>query len=62
MTTRFVAGLARPGGNITGSSFVFPEAAANGLGLLKEAMPRISRVAVLFNPDVGSAAFNAMEP
>ena len=44
-----VASLARPGGNITGSATLFPELAAKRLALLKETLPRISRVAVLRN-------------
>ena len=46
----FVRSLARPGGNITGTSFVGPELAAKNLELLKEVAPRSSRVAVLVNP------------
>jgi len=46
-----VASLARPGGNITGSSFMLPEIAVKRLDLLKEAVPAVSRVAVLFNRD-----------
>jgi putative ABC transport system substrate-binding protein len=47
----FVATLARPGGNITG--FTNIEAAMGGkwLELLKEAAPRLKRVAIMFNPD-----------
>ncbi len=45
----FVASLARPGGNITGLSFQTPESSAKQLELLKEAVPRVSRVAVLWN-------------
>jgi ABC-type uncharacterized transport system substrate-binding protein len=44
-----VASLARPGGNITGSATLFPELAAKRLALLKETVPKISRVAVLKN-------------
>ena len=47
----FVASLARPGGNITGSSVFSPELSAKRLDLLKEILPRTQRVAVLFNPD-----------
>jgi ABC-type uncharacterized transport system substrate-binding protein len=43
----FVASLARPGGNITGLSILSPEISGKRLELLKEIVPRISRVAVL---------------
>jgi putative ABC transport system substrate-binding protein len=58
-----VASLARPGGNITGLTDLVPEVMAKGLELLKEAMPRTERVAVLVNPDNPSRAlvFKAME-
>src|SRR5689334_21127897 len=42
----FVASLARPGGNITGLSTLAPELAGKRLELLKEIVPRLSRVAV----------------
>jgi ABC-type uncharacterized transport system substrate-binding protein len=45
-----VASLARPGGNITGSTDSVPELMAKLLELLKEIMPRARRVAVLANP------------
>jgi len=45
--SRFVASLARPGGNITGSSTLAPELSGKRLELLKEIVPRLSRVAVL---------------
>jgi putative ABC transport system substrate-binding protein len=44
---RFVASLARPGGNITGLSTLSPELSGKGLELLKEIVPKLSRVAVL---------------
>ncbi len=44
-----VASLARPAGNITGSTAVQTELAAKRLDLLKEMMPRIKRVSALFN-------------
>ncbi|MEK7387115.1 MAG: ABC transporter substrate-binding protein [candidate division NC10 bacterium] len=43
----FVTSLARPGGNITGLSFMAPELSGKQLELLKAAVPRASRVAVL---------------
>ena len=43
----FVASLARPGGNITGLSTLAPEISGKRLELLKEIVPRLSRVAVL---------------
>ena len=42
----FVASLARPGGNITGLSNLGPELSGKRLELLKEIVPRLSRVAV----------------
>ena len=46
-----VTNLARPGGNITGStSTVGPEIAGKLLALLKETVPMVSRMAVLWNP------------
>jgi putative ABC transport system substrate-binding protein len=43
----FVASLARPGGNITGLSTLAPEISGKRLELLKEIVPKLSRVAVL---------------
>jgi putative ABC transport system substrate-binding protein len=44
----FVASLARPGGNITGLSSLTPELTGKQLELLKDVVPRLSRVAVLW--------------
>jgi putative ABC transport system substrate-binding protein len=46
-----VATLARPDGNITGSTFFGSELSAKRLEILKEAVPRLTRVAVLLNPN-----------
>jgi putative ABC transport system substrate-binding protein len=45
------ASLARPGGNVTGMTFLSSELAGKRLELLKQAVPTVSRVAVLWNPD-----------
>jgi len=45
-----VTNLARPGGNLTGASFFLPELGAKRLQLLREAIPTLNRVAVVWNP------------
>ena len=45
-----VASLARPGGNITGMTALGPELTAKRLDLLKVALPRLTRVAILWHP------------
>jgi putative tryptophan/tyrosine transport system substrate-binding protein len=45
-----VASLARPGGNVTGLTTIAPELADKRLELLKAAFPKVSRVAVLWDP------------
>jgi putative ABC transport system substrate-binding protein len=59
----FVASLARPGGNITGLSTLAPELSGKQLELLKEIIPRLSRVAVFgTSTNLGSAqALREME-
>ena len=47
----FVASLARPGGNITGSSRINVELSAKRLELLNETVPSATRIAVLYNPE-----------
>src|SRR5258706_4288012 len=46
----FVSSLARPGGNVTGTTYFTPELAAKRLEFLKEATPSLARAGVLFNP------------
>jgi putative ABC transport system substrate-binding protein len=46
--------LARPGGNITGSTFFGPELSAKRLEMLKSAVPHLARVGVLLNPGYGN--------
>ena len=46
-----VTSFARPGGNITGVAFVSEETAGKRLQFLREAVPSLTRVAVLWNPD-----------
>jgi putative ABC transport system substrate-binding protein len=48
--TGLVASLARPGGNVTGLVTISPELGGKRLELLKQAFPKVSRVAVLTNP------------
>jgi len=47
----FVSSLARPGGNITGFSFIDFEMVGKWLEILKEVAPGVARAALLFNPD-----------
>jgi putative ABC transport system substrate-binding protein len=55
-----VSSLARPGGNITGNSTLSPELNAKRLELIKEVLPKASRVAVLWNP-TGAASIAAFK-
>jgi putative ABC transport system substrate-binding protein len=52
----FVQSLARPGGNITGFGANDPMLLGKWLQLLKEVAPRVTRVAVVFNPDTATFA------
>jgi len=57
----FAASLARPGGNITGLSTLAPEISGKQLELLKEIVPRLSRVAVLGTSTTPGTAQNLKE-
>jgi putative ABC transport system substrate-binding protein len=48
-----VASLARPGGNVTGFTNIDPDLSAKRLQLLREALPKVSRVAVLYHGGPG---------
>jgi putative ABC transport system substrate-binding protein len=50
VTSGLVTSLARPGGNVTGLSFLAPELVGKRLELLKQAVPGVTRVAVLWEP------------
>ncbi|MBI2754077.1 MAG: ABC transporter substrate-binding protein [Betaproteobacteria bacterium] len=56
-----VESLARPGGNITGVTSIAPDLAAKRLGLLKEAAPKITHVAVLSNAAIPPAEIAMQE-
>ena len=45
-----IASLSRPGGNVTGLSLLAPDLGGKRLELLKETVPKVSRVGVLWNP------------
>lgn len=57
----FVASLSRPGGNITGASWLNGELSAKRLELLKEALPSLSRVALLREAAGGAASLRATD-
>jgi putative tryptophan/tyrosine transport system substrate-binding protein len=61
VATGLVASLARPGGNVTGLSIISPELSGKRLELLREVVPGLSRVAVLWNPDVRGAVLDYRE-
>src|SRR5207244_4171035 len=61
VATGFVASLTRPGGNITGLSNISAVLSGKRLELLREAVPRLSRVAFLWNPDVRGALLDYKE-
>jgi putative ABC transport system substrate-binding protein len=46
-----VTSLARPGGNITGNTILGPDIVTKRLQILKDAIPAVSRIAYLWNPD-----------
>jgi putative ABC transport system substrate-binding protein len=61
LRTGLVQSLAHPGGNITGNTILGAEVQPKRLQLFKEAVPAVSRVASLWNPDNASNRFNIEE-
>jgi putative ABC transport system substrate-binding protein len=51
VASELVASLSRPGGNITGLTYVYDQLAGKAVELLKDAAPFVSRVAILWNPN-----------
>jgi putative ABC transport system substrate-binding protein len=59
--TGFVASMARPGGNLTGITFLTDELSGKRLELLKEAMPRLTQAAVVWEPAHVDNEFRGMQ-
>ena len=61
LATGYVKSLARPGGNLTGMFLDIPELIGKQMSLLKEAVPRLSRIASFGIPGVNTPQFAATE-
>jgi putative ABC transport system substrate-binding protein len=61
VASRFVASLPRPGGNVTGIFLDLPELAGKHIQLLREAVPRLRRLAVLWDERVSGPQLRAAE-
>jgi putative ABC transport system substrate-binding protein len=61
VATGMIASLAHPGANITGFFFDFPEFRTKLLEFLKEAVPSLSKIAVLWDPNSGPAQLKSVE-
>ena len=57
----YVKSLARPGGNVTGMFLDIPELAGKQVGLLREVLPRLSRIAIFGVPGLNAPQFKATE-
>ena len=56
-----VESLARPGGNVTGITILSRELGGKRLELLKEAVPKVARVAVLYDPAIPASVIEVKE-
>ena len=56
-----IASLARPGGNVTGLTNLITELAGKRLELLKEVLPKVNRVAMIYDPDRSSNVLELTE-
>ena len=61
VATGLVASLARPGGNVTGLDQISPELGGKRLELLKELVPKLARVGVIWNPRHRASSLNWKE-
>jgi putative tryptophan/tyrosine transport system substrate-binding protein len=61
ITSGLIKSFSRPGGQVTGVFFDFPEFGKKWLELLKEAIPRLAKVAVLWDPATGAVQMKAIE-
>jgi putative ABC transport system substrate-binding protein len=57
----YVKSLARPGGNVTGMFLDIPELSGKQVGLLKEIVPHLSRIAIFGIPSLNAPQFAATE-
>jgi putative ABC transport system substrate-binding protein len=61
VATGLIQSFSRSGGQVTGVFFDFPEFGKKWLELLKEAMPQLARIAVLWDPATGTVQMKAVE-
>jgi putative ABC transport system substrate-binding protein len=61
LATGYIKSLARPGGNLTGIFLDIPEMSGKQVGLLKEIVPRLSRIAIFGIPGLNTPQFAATE-
>jgi len=57
----FVQSLSRPGGNVTGFTFINPQLIGKWMGLLKDVAPATTKAALLFNPKTAAFYFNFLK-